>query len=127
MNQIEFGHPYLLYEKCACQMQVPVDKMKVRKEKEGYRLTYTATCPSCGESMDRTLHITENPLDFSDHVNAFKIMPALKDDLAVVKMDSVKGKIKDGELFFYGNYKHLRFFDSVIQDDVLVIDYSQSC
>lgn len=126
MNQIEFGHPYLLYEKCDCQMQVEVDIMKVRKNKEGYTLSYSATCPSCGATMDRSLQVTENTSDFSEHMNAFKIMPALKDDLAVVKMDSVKGKIKDGELFFYGNYKHLRFFDSVIQDDILVIDYSKS-
>ncbi|MBF7096907.1 hypothetical protein [Alkalibacter mobilis] len=126
MNQINFQQPYLLYEKCECQMQLPVDKMKVKKEKDGYLLSYKTTCPSCGTEYDKAFHITENPLDFSDHVNAFKVLPALKDELAVVKLDSLKGKIKDGELFFYGNYKHLRFFDNKIQDDVIVIDYSKS-
>lgn len=126
MNHIKFENPYMLYEKCACTMQVPLKEILAKKEKDGYLLSYNVTCPSCGKAISQSLHITEKPLDFSDHVNAFKIMPALKDELAVVKMDSIKGRIKDGEPYFYGTYKHLRFFDNVIQEDFHKIDYMKT-
>ncbi|NTW71577.1 MAG: hypothetical protein HGA49_04980 [Eubacteriaceae bacterium] len=126
MNRITFNSPYAIFEKCDCNMQVPIAGMKVKKEKEGYLLSYTAKCAACGKEIAQSLHITEEIQDFADHINAFKILPALKDELAVVKLDTVKGKVREGDIFLYGNYQHLRFFDNKIQDDILVIDYSKS-
>jgi hypothetical protein len=107
-------------------MQVPLKEMKAKKEKDGYLIAYSVTCPSCGKTTNQSFLMTETPINLTNHVNVFKIMPALKNELAVVRLDSVSGKIKDGEPYFYGRYKHLRFFDNVIQEDFHVIDYTKT-
>ena len=126
MSHIKFENPYLLYEKCTCTMQVPLKEIFAKKDKDGYVFSYSVTCPSCGKVTSQRLLITENPVELTSHVNAYKIMPALKNELAAVRLDSVHAKIKNGDPYLYGYYKHLRFFDNVIQEDFHKIDFIKS-
>lgn len=125
MKSLEFKYPIMVFAKCGCTNQVPVTEMLLEeKSPHSYDLHYNFTCPVCSGKSEKSLSITEDASDFTDLFNVFKTIPALKDELSIIKLDAVKGKVKDGTLALYGKYSHLRFWDNVVQSDIIKIPYS---
>ena len=125
MQRIIFKYPFMVFQKCDCSKQNHIDEITVDENGNGYTLTTDITCSTCGAQIQRSHKVSEKTVDLSSDINAFKIIPSIKDEVALVKLDSLKEKIKNGKLFFFGNYSHLRFFDNVIQEDTIPIYYQK--
>ncbi|AOT69223.1 hypothetical protein [Geosporobacter ferrireducens] len=125
MKSLEFKYPIMVFAKCGCTNQVPVTEMLLEeKGPDNYDLHYSLTCPVCNGQIEKSLSITEEAADFTSLFNVFKTIPALKDELSIIKFDMIKGKVKDGSLALYGKYSHLRFWDNVVQSDIIKIPYT---
>lgn len=59
----------------------------------------------------------------SPAVNVYQIIPAIKDELVIVRLETFKARLKQGTVFFSGDYSRLRLFDNVIESGVLPVDY----
>ncbi|MTI66503.1 MAG: hypothetical protein FH753_07860 [Firmicutes bacterium] len=126
MEKLEFGYPMMLFARCSCTNQVPIKEMEVRENTDKVvKLGYKAKCSICNKEIKEELKITEETKEFTDLMNVFKVIPSIKDELAIIKLETVKGKLKDGELKLFGNYSHLRFWDQVIQKDIITIPYKK--
>ncbi|ABR48177.1 hypothetical protein Amet_2015 [Alkaliphilus metalliredigens QYMF] len=126
MSKLEFKYPMMAFAKCKCTTQVPIKEVDMKNlSYEKAVIKYTISCSVCGDMIKEALIFSSaTECDFTDLMNFFKVIPALKDELAIIKLDTVKGKIKDGEISLYGNYSHLRFWDKVIQRDIIKIPYT---
>ncbi|RKD33768.1 hypothetical protein [Thermohalobacter berrensis] len=126
MGKIKFKYPMMLFAKCECSKQVPIEEMEVEeKSDDKAKLRYKVKCSLCGKNIDKTLNLTEDEKEFTDLMNVFKVIPSIKDELAIIKLDTVKGRMKDKEIFLYGDYSHLRFWDNVVQKDLIKIPYER--
>ena len=123
MSKIIFGYPFMLFEKCSCTNQVPIQSMGIHNQSENIVLEYKLQCPVCENHLHKVLHIDQNETELNNHINAFKVIPTIKDELAIVKLDTVKAKVHNNELKLYGDYTHLRFWDNMIQEDIIKINY----
>lgn len=126
MNKLEFKYPMMAFAKCKCTTQVPIKEVDMEKfSYEKAVIKYSMNCSVCGNMIKEALIFSSaTESDFTELMNVFKVIPAIKDELAIIKLDTVKGKIKDGEISLYGNYSHLRFWDKVIQSDIIKIPYT---
>lgn len=124
MSKLEFKYPIMVFAKCSCLNQIPINEIDVSdKCKNPVTIRYSLKCPVCDAKIKQTFILSSNEIDFTNLINAFKIIPSIKDELAIIKFDTIKGKLKDGEIMFYGEYAHLRFWDKVIQKDIIRIPY----
>jgi hypothetical protein len=124
MKKIVFRYPFMVFEKCECSNQVPIREMKTTSSTNSIKLKYSLNCPVCGKDINRIINVQNNITELTDFINAFKVIPAIKDELAIIKLDTVKAKLKDnGKLNLYGNYSHLRFWDNKIQNDIIKIGF----
>lgn len=126
MHKLEFKYPIMVFAKCSCLNQVPINLIEASNTSNNNKefIKYHLKCPICDASINESFIISSEEIDFTDLLNVFKVIPSIKDELAIIKLDTVKGRLKDNKLVFYGEYSHLRFWDSVIQKDVIKIPYS---
>lgn len=125
MSKISFKYPFMLFEKCGCTNQVPILSMNILEGENNVQLKYELDCPVCGSHIEKVVTIDQKEIDLSNSVNAFKVIPSIKDELAVIKLDTIKGKYKPEGLSLYGNYTHLRFWDNKIQRDIISVKYTK--
>ncbi|NLN07908.1 MAG: hypothetical protein GX167_09855 [Firmicutes bacterium] len=124
MKQITFQYPFLVFHKCRCTQQVPIEKVRIKTAGEGAGLSWEVTCTCCGEHISASFALQEGRItDLSHVINAYKIIPAIKDDLVIMRLESFKARLKQGNVFFYGDYSQLRLFDNVIESGVLPVDF----
>lgn len=125
MKQIFFEYPFMIFQKCDCKQQVPIQKAYVVRKDNTCILSWETYCTCCGNHIHRSYNVEEGIItDMTQDINAYKIIPSIKDEIAVVKLESFKAKIKNNEIFFFGNYSHLRFFDNVIEEDIIPIYFT---
>lgn len=123
--KLEFKNPIMIFAKCSCLNQVPIHTVEVSNtatDKEFVK--YHLKCTVCGSSIHESFIISSKEIDLTDRINVFKVIPSIKDELAIIKLDTIKCKLKNNKPFFYGEYAHLRFWDRVIQKDLIKIPYS---
>ncbi|SDK76311.1 hypothetical protein [Natronincola ferrireducens] len=124
MRKLQFRYPIMVFLKCSCSNQIPITEIQIRRElNTKLFLSYRLGCSICQHEIRQTLYLTTEETDLTDFMNVFKVIPSIKDELAIIKLDCVKGKVKDGNPYFYGSYSHLRFWDKVIQRDIIKIPY----
>ncbi|NLM45947.1 MAG: hypothetical protein GX200_04005 [Firmicutes bacterium] len=124
MKQIAFQYPFLVFHKCRCTQQVPIEKVKVKAAGEEAVLSWEVTCTCCGEHISASFPLQGgSTTDLSHVVNVYKIIPAIKDELVIMRLESFKARLKQGNIFFYGDYRQLRLFDNVIESGVLPVDF----
>ncbi|MBB6215171.1 hypothetical protein HNQ80_001260 [Anaerosolibacter carboniphilus] len=125
MSKLVFGYPFMLFAKCNCTNQIPIQAMEIHEQSENTALKYTLQCPVCGDHLHRVVNLNQEATDLTNSMNAFKVIPTLKDELAIIKLDTVKAKLQDDEIKLYGNYSHLRFWDNMVQKDIIKIHYKK--
>ncbi|SNS99631.1 hypothetical protein SAMN05446037_103229 [Anaerovirgula multivorans] len=124
MSKLEFRYPIMIFAKCSCLNQIPINEIDVSdKSKNPLSIRYSLKCPICDAKIKQTFILSSKEIDFTNLINVFKVIPSIKDELAIIKFDTVKGKLKNDEITFYGEYSHLRFWDKVIQKDIIQIPY----
>ncbi|MFZ7119965.1 MAG: hypothetical protein ACOWWH_03305 [Eubacteriaceae bacterium] len=127
MEKIYFNYPFMIFQKCKCMQQIPIKEIHLQSEDNNtILLKYEVTCTCCGNVIRRAYKVAKGSTELTSDINAFKIIPSIKDEIALVKLDTIKAKIKNNELFLYGNYSHLRFFDNAIENDVIPISYTRN-
>lgn len=127
MEKINFSYPFMIFQKCECMQQIHLSEIDVQLEVNNVMLLkYEVTCTCCGNVIRRAYKVAKGSTELTSDINAFKIIPSIKDEIALVKLDTVKAKIKNAKLFLYGNYSHLRFFDNAIENDVIPILYTKN-
>ncbi|WP_066497641.1 hypothetical protein [Abyssisolibacter fermentans] len=123
MSKINFSYPFILFEKCGCTNQVPILSMNIQENEDYIELKYELKCPVCGSHIKKVIKVDNKEVDLSNSINAFKVIPSIKDELALIKLDTFKAKLKEDGLSLYGNYTHLRFWDNKIQRDIIKVAY----
>ncbi|MFZ7132775.1 MAG: hypothetical protein ACOWWR_10490 [Eubacteriales bacterium] len=126
MKTISFHYPFMVFQKCDCKQQVPIDKMSAENEDDGTKISWNLTCSCCNKQIRKCYYVKDGIENLTKDVRAYKIIPSIKDEIALVKLESFKVKIKNNDLFFFGNYSHLRFFDNVIEDDILPVFFTST-
>lgn len=125
MGKLVFGYPFMVFHKCSCTYQVPVQEIDINQKLESAELGYDIKCPVCGTQIKKVVNVGIDEMELTGFLNVFKVIPAVKDELAVIKLDTVKTRIKNEELKLYGDYTHLRFWDNKIQKDIIAIRYTK--
>ena len=124
MKQIRFQYPFLVFHKCRCTQQVPVDKVKILPAADGATLSWEVTCSCCGERITASFALQEGgTTDLSPAVNVYQIIPAIKDELVIVRLETFKARLKQGTVIFSGDLIRLRRIHNVIESGVLHVDY----
>lgn len=123
MSKLVFGYPFMLFGKCGCTNQIPIQSMEVYKQSEGLTLKFSLDCHVCGNRLHKVINIEQRETDMTNYINVFKVIPTLKDELCIIKLDTVMAKIQEDNLKLYGTYSYLRFWDNIIQRDKIKIDY----
>lgn len=124
MGKVYFDYPYVLLGKCECSKQNRIDSFQIEETQHGVALKTGFKCDLCGKETVFASEIPkEGTLDLSRDFNAYKIIPSIKDEISLVRLDSFNARIKNHKLAFYGNYSNLRFFDDVIENLVIPISY----
>lgn len=124
MRQISFPFPYLVMQKCSCRQQIPIKRFYIAERLDGASISWKVTCTCCGKEIHKTYEIAgNNVLDLSHEINAYEIIPSIKDEVIVSKLETFKAKLKNGSLNFYGNYSRLRLFDNVIEDGIVSLEF----
>jgi hypothetical protein len=125
MSKIYFRYPFMVFHKCGCMNQVAVMDMDIEEKDKEVELRYELECPVCGTHIKKVITVDSKEIDLTNFLNVFKVIPALKDELAILKLDTVKAKVKDDVLKIYGNYAHLRFWDNRIERDIIPVKYTK--
>jgi hypothetical protein len=123
MSKILFGYPFMVFKKCSCTNQIPIQSVELYNKSGDIALKYDLQCPVCESNLQQVISIGQNEIDLSNYINVFKVVPTLKDELCIIKLDTVNAKFQDGELKLYGSYSYLRFWDNMIQRDIIKISY----
>ncbi|SHI32784.1 hypothetical protein [Parasporobacterium paucivorans] len=124
MGKVFFDYPYVILGKCECTKQNRIDSFQIEETSHGVTLKTGFTCDLCGKETEFASDISrESALNLSPDFNAYKIIPSIKDEVSLVRLDSFNARIKNNKLAFYGNYSNLRFFDDVIENLVIPISY----
>jgi|GEM_PF-2747311 hypothetical protein len=124
MKSIAFQYPFMIFDKCRCTQQVPLKKINIASAAEATTLTWKAVCTCCGEKIHRSFKLKEGDIiDMSHVLNAYKVIPSIKNDLVIIRLDSFKVKLKNNNTYFYGDYSQLRLFDNVIEHGVMPVDF----
>lgn len=123
MSMLSFGYPFMVFHKCSCTNQVPVLQMEMEKASEAVKLSYDLQCKVCGKKINNVINVDDHETEVTSFLNVFKVIPSIKEDLAVIKLDNVMLGLKGGEIKFYGKYTHLRFWDNKIETDKIPVRY----
>ncbi|NLP37770.1 MAG: hypothetical protein GX893_08555 [Firmicutes bacterium] len=124
MRQISFPYPFLVMQKCKCRQQIPIKRIFLNNCLDGIKISWKVTCTCCGNEMHKTYEINgKNDLDLSHEINAYEIIPSIKDEIIISKLETFKAKLKNGTVDFFGNYSRLRLFDNVIEDGIISLEF----
>ncbi|NLM52200.1 MAG: hypothetical protein GX197_05215 [Firmicutes bacterium] len=124
MRQISFPYPFLIMQKCSCRQQIPIKKFYLDFSLDGAKISWQVTCTCCGRKMSKNYEINDhNELDLSHEINAYEIIPSIKDEIIISKLETFKAKVKNGTVDFYGNFSRLRLFDNVIESGIVSLEY----